>query len=78
MYYESPSETPVSDPEDERNILQIKVKSGGENDDITVASTASTVPVRIESGTGDDIVTVGDPSHGVDNILVFILVELDL
>ncbi len=71
VYYEAPSETPVSDPEDERNVLRIKVKSGGENDNVTVASTASTVPVRIEGGSDDDIVTVGDPSHGVDNILGF-------
>jgi len=61
----------VSDPEDERNVLRIKVKSGGENDNVTVASTASTVPVRIEGGSDDDTVTVGDPSHGVDNILGF-------
>ncbi len=42
--------------------LEIKVRSGGGDDDISVASTNVTVPVRIETGADDDVVTVGDGS----------------
>lgn len=50
------------------NVLQIKVKSGGGADRITVERTAQTVPVRIESGAGDDTVIIGNSVSGVDEI----------
>ena len=48
------------------NLLQIKVRGLGGDDDIEIASTAATVPVKVFGGAGDDTITVGDGT--VDNI----------
>ena len=60
---------PTVDPID--SVLQIKVFGYAGNDDITVESTADTVAVRVESGGGDDLLTVGDGT--VDGILGTVL-----
>ncbi|MEP7335491.1 MAG: calcium-binding protein, partial [Actinomycetota bacterium] len=39
--------------------LRVVVHGNGGNDSITVDHTAATVPVRVEGGTGSDIVTIG-------------------
>src|SRR5262249_15347024 len=51
--------TYTSPPSDE-NVLQIKVNGNGGDDHITVASTSQTVPVRVDAGDGNDVVTVGE------------------
>lgn len=56
--YQSPAAT--------ANLLQVKVRGLGGDDDITVASTSATVPVKVFAGMGDDTLTVGDGV--VDNI----------
>ncbi|MDH4156934.1 MAG: hypothetical protein OEW00_06620, partial [candidate division Zixibacteria bacterium] len=65
---------PTVDPID--SVLQIKVFGYGDADNITVASTAWTVAVRVESGEGDDLLTVGDGT--VDAILGTVLPNLGL
>jgi hypothetical protein len=47
-------------PAADANVLQIKVNANGGDDRVTVASTSQTVPVRIDGGDGNDLVTVGD------------------
>ncbi|MEX2149864.1 MAG: LEPR-XLL domain-containing protein [Steroidobacteraceae bacterium] len=56
--YQSPAAT--------ANLLQIKVRGLGGDDDIDIPSTSATVPVKVFAGTGDDTITVGDGV--VDNI----------
>ena len=54
-------------PAADANVLQIKVFGKGGNDTLNVDSTALTVPVRIDGGTGHDLFTVG--KNTLDNIL---------
>jgi len=46
-------------PGAEENVLQIKIKGNVGDDTITVESTAATVPVRVDTGVGDDTIIVG-------------------
>ncbi len=54
-------------PAADANVLQIKVFGKAGNDTLNVDSTALTVPVRIDGGTGHDLFTVG--KNTLDNIL---------
>jgi hypothetical protein len=54
-------------PAADANVLQIKLFGKAGNDTLNVDSTALTVPVRIDGGTGHDLFTVG--KNTLDNIL---------
>ena len=57
-----------SAPAADANVLQLKVTGVEGDDSIDVESTAATVPVRIEAGVGNDVITVGGGAAGVNNI----------
>ena len=44
------------------NVLSLLVNGNDGADDIHVASTSGDVPVKVDGGAGDDIITVGDGS----------------
>lgn len=46
-------------PEIGNNILSVKIEGEGGNDQVTIAGTEETIPVRVDGGQGDDTVTVG-------------------
>lgn len=54
---------------EEDPLLLIEVLADSGDDTIRVESTAATVPVRINTGAGDDTVVVGDSEGGLDGIL---------
>jgi hypothetical protein len=58
--YRAPSAT--------ENVLEIKVKSGGGDDEVTVESTAATVPVRVDTGAGADVIRVGGGANGLNDV----------
>src|SRR5262249_21593212 len=55
-------------PGTDANVLQIKVFGKAGNDTLNVESTAETVPVRVDAGGGNDLITVGG-SGTVDDIV---------
>ena len=56
-------------PAFDQEVLQIRALGNDGNDTITVKSTSATVPVMVDGGTGDDLVTVGNSTDGVSEIV---------
>jgi len=56
-------------PNFDANVLSIVVNGNGGNDQIQVASTSGTVPVKVDGGSGDDLITVGNATHGLNDIV---------
>ena len=56
-------------PTTDGNVLRIEADGNAGNDEISVLSTSTTVPVKADGGTGDDKITVGNAAHGVNDIV---------
>ena len=56
-------------PAFDANVLRVLVNGNGGDDRLTVESTSGTVPVKVDGGAGNDLITVGNASNGLNDIV---------
>ena len=56
-------------PNFDANVLAVFVHGNGGDDQISVESTSGTVPVMVDGGLGNDLITVGNATHGLNDIV---------